>query len=117
MIVALYDSSGALLIGSATYDNVGTANDSDGYYWAPDVYLNELFAGQTYTLVLFTNGANPAWGTTAIGNLSPVWATVNYSADLSAAPAPARGCRLPNCPPVMGTPTSLMTSTFRPRLW
>ena len=101
-IVALYDSSGALLIGSATYDNVGIANDSDGYYWAPDVYLNELLAGQTYTLVLFTNGANPAWGTTAIGNLSPVWATVDYSADLGTCTGSCPGLPTTQLPPSDG---------------
>jgi len=100
-ILALYNSSGALLIGSATDDNEGIANDSNGYYWAPDVYNNELYAGQTYTLVLFTSGANPAWGTTAIGNLNlgSGWATVDYSADLGSCTGSCPGLPPTQLPP------------------
>jgi hypothetical protein len=59
IVAALYDSNGNLLTDTA----INPYNDAeldDGYYWS-SAYA-ELTAGDTYTVVEFTNGSDGGWG-------------------------------------------------------
>jgi hypothetical protein len=72
-VVALYDATGNLL----TEANINPSIDPivDGYYWSPA--LAYLYAGETYTVVDFSNESNPGW---SYSNTNPTdgWATFLY---------------------------------------
>jgi len=92
--VWLYDASGNVLAASAI--NPGGSTPVDGYYWGN--VSAQLYAGQTYTVVDFTNGSDPGW---SYSNTGPAngWATFlgsNYNT--TAAPSD------PGITPVSGGP-------------
>jgi hypothetical protein len=73
--VGLYDANGNLLTETAL--DPSTASASDGYLWS-GVSATELGAGQTYTVVVYTNGSDPGFGYSATAPTSG-WATFEYS--------------------------------------
>jgi len=82
--VALYDASGNML--TSTNINPSLLTPVNGYYWG--AAATQLYAGQTYTVVVFTNGSMPGWG---YSNTGPTdgWATFLYDDYILAAGLPA----------------------------